>query len=401
MSGWRALDPVWSPEWLWISYATALRATVVLAAVAMAMLFLRRAPASVRAALWFAALLALLQLPGIRLLELHWSARIVPPVLSAPMVAIGSTMVAQSAPDAVPFPWTSVVGLVWMIGVVLVIGRLAREWMMLRLLVRRARPVGDPAWTALLAECRRAMGVRRPVRLLRGDSAGTPLTWGTLRPAVLLPADADAWPHAHRRAVLLHELAHVRRLDCLLALFAQGTCALWWCHPGAWWAASRLAAERERACDERVLLAGVRPSDYAACLLDIAERARGRAVPSVAAGLAARRSGLRGRLRRILDPATPLQAPPRAASAMAMAAAVVLALAVGSMRLSPGARTLWTALESPHWTTRAYAAESITRFGDGEALAALQARLRTEPHPGVGQMARYGAKLRARDLASR
>lgn len=301
MNGWMALDPVWSPEWAWLRYATSLRATLLLLILAAAALLLRRAPAPVRAQLWAAALVALLPPPELRTLPVHWSAHVVPSVLAEPVVAIGSTMVAQSWPGALALSWTTLLGMAWMTGAALVLGRLAWGWTAVALLSRRARAVEDAGWLALLGECSAALGVR----LLRANGIGTPLVWGTLRPAVVLPAGADGWPQAHRRAVLLHELAHVRRLDCILQLFAHLTCALWWFHPGAWWAAHRLGTERERACDERVLCAGVGPSDCAECLLRIADGARGfgAAGPAIVAAGFLRRGQLRLRLRAILTPA--------------------------------------------------------------------------------------------------
>jgi hypothetical protein len=266
-----------------------------------------------------------------------------------------------------------------------------------------------------LGDARAALGIRRRVRLLRTPAqsgVGTPLTWGTLRPTVLVPAEAASWPPEHRRAVLLHELAHVRRLDCLLALLGDAACALWWCHPGVWWAAHRLRLERERACDARVLRAGVRASDYAECLLRIAdashgERPLGPAVVAAhllpartGAGVAAafvRRSHLHARLRDILTPRTaPWQTPGRLAPAATAFAGLALVATAGTVRLAPRPAVLWAALRSPAWTTRATAAEGIARFGDAGSVARLHATLGREPDPRVRAMARFGAGMRRR-----
>jgi hypothetical protein len=92
----------------------------------------------------------------------------------------------------------------------------------------------------------------------------------------VLPASADEWGDDRRRAVLLHELAHVARRDCLVQRIAACACAFYWPHPGVWWAARRLRTERELACDDRVLASGAAARDYAGHLLDIAHAFRAR-----------------------------------------------------------------------------------------------------------------------------
>src|SRR5204862_6293474 len=114
----------------------------------------------------------------------------------------------------------------------------------------------EPSWLAMLEDATTRLRVRRPVRLLRSDRDGMPLTFGTLAPALVLPASADGWTDDRRRAVVLHEVAQVARFDCLVQRLTAIACAFYWPHPGVWWAARRLRAERELACDDRVLAAG-------------------------------------------------------------------------------------------------------------------------------------------------
>ena len=133
-----------------------------------------------------------------------------------------------------------------------------------------------------------------------------------------MPADADTWPAIALRVVLLHELAHVKRRDCLTHLVAQIACAAYWFNPLAWMAARRLRTERERACDDLVLASGTRGSDYADQLLDIARVMRAGRFPAVLAGASlamAQRSQLEGRLMAILDPSVPRRGLTRARAA--------------------------------------------------------------------------------------
>src|SRR6185503_7717500 len=131
-------------------------------------------------------------------------------------------------------------------------------------------------------------------------SVAVPMTWGALHPVVVVPSEAASWTHARRRMVLLHELGHVRTADWVSNLAARVVCALFWFHPGVWFLARALRQDCELACDDRVIAAGVRRSDYAELLVaaaDFASRESGR---HVALALS-RRRGLRARLAAVLD----------------------------------------------------------------------------------------------------
>jgi hypothetical protein len=144
--------------------------------------------------------------------------------------------------------------------------------------------------------------VRRPVRLLPSLERSMPMAFGTRRPSILIPSVADTWSGDRRRAVLLHELAHIARHDCATQLMAAVACAIYWIHPGAWWIARRLRTERELACDDRVLSAGANDREYAAHLLELAYTLGGYRSPALVVSMARPRQ-VEGRMIAVLDAA--------------------------------------------------------------------------------------------------
>ncbi|GLC25620.1 M56 family metallopeptidase [Roseisolibacter agri] len=241
------------------------------------------------------------------------------------------TVQVPRTPDATPTgnagsapTWLLALFGVWAAGVLFVLLRLALGTAGLARLVRRAQPADDPAWVMPLQRLARELGIRRPVSLYVGRTGTVPVTWGVVYPVVLLPADAAEWTEDRRRAVLLHELAHVERLDALTQVLAQLATAIFWFNPLVTLAGRRLRAERERACDDLVLAAGGVPATrYADDLLDLV-RTLGEASPAAAALAMARRSEFEGRLLAILDPAAPRA---RTDRRRALAAAALVALA--------------------------------------------------------------------------
>jgi hypothetical protein len=140
------------------------------------------------------------------------------------------------------------------------------------------------------------------------------------------------WDEERRRAVILHELAQVARFDCLTQTLAAVASALYWPHPGIWWAARQLRVERELACDDCVLSTGTEPREYAGHLLEIAHSLGGSEAPALAVTMARPRQ-LEGRMVAMLD-ASRNRTPPAVARrvlAGVLAAAVVAPLAAATL----------------------------------------------------------------------
>ena len=198
--------------------------------------------------------------------------------------------------------WALVLAAVYAAGVLLLIARLIVEQWSVQRLACRATEVSDPEWTHLFLECAELMEVHRPVRLLRSPDQTMPMAFGVRQSTILIPVVADMWSEDRRRAVLLHELAHVVRHDCLTQMMAAVACAFYWIHPGVWGVARRLRIERELACDDRVLAAGAHARDYAGHLLELAYSLGGQRSPAVAVSMARPRE-LEGRMLAVLDAA--------------------------------------------------------------------------------------------------
>jgi beta-lactamase regulating signal transducer with metallopeptidase domain len=211
--------------------------------------------------------------------------------------------------------------------------RVAFGRLRLAMLARDASVVDDGEWLLLVQRLAHRLGIARPVTLLRSDRSCVPMTWGLVYPTLLLPRDADGWTAERRTLVLLHELAHVNRLDAFTQFIAQIATAVFWFNPLAWVAARAMRVERELACDDCVIASGVRPSDYAQDLLQIARAFSASSGRAAAALAMARRGDLEDRLLAILDPAADRSAV--SGTRLAAASLAILGVAIPLAALSP------------------------------------------------------------------
>ena len=152
-------------------------------------------------------------------------------------------------PMAMSFRWPACIVLGWAAGALAALLPVLAGSLIVRVRASRAARVTDAGWLTLLATLRGQMQIRRSVALLQGGS-DIPSTLGVLRPAILLPAAAGEWSPQRRRAVLLHELAHVKRVDCLTQMVAGLIRAAYWYHPLVWLASAETA---DRAGSGRVM----------------------------------------------------------------------------------------------------------------------------------------------------
>jgi beta-lactamase regulating signal transducer with metallopeptidase domain len=339
-----------------------LKASLLLAVAAIAQALLaRRTSAATRHLIWTLAIAGVLLLPVAAAVLPGWTAvRMSPPKAPEAMPIFESAGPASAVPDApdaeagtpaaaragvtriattaMAIPWSTALSALYAAGVLLLLVRLGADQVSIERLARRATAVRDPEWTRVLLECAERMNVRRPVRLLRSREQTVPMAFGIWRAAILIPAGADTWSEDRRRAVLLHELAHVARYDCLTQPMAAIACALYWIHPAVWWVARRLRIERELACDDRVLTVGTQAREYAGHLLELAYAMGRDRAPALAVTMA-RPKQLEGRMLAVLDAARN-RTPPALRSRMAglaIMAALLVPVAAATSTVVPAA----------------------------------------------------------------
>jgi uncharacterized protein (TIGR03435 family) len=252
------------------------QSTLVAGAIALVALAFRRAPAWTRYWIWFAASLkfvvpfAALTLLGA---QLEWREALpsAPPSwtlaiesVSQPLFVPYGVVPLQRATADAGIDITAIALVIWLLGGAMVLGMWLLRWRR----VAQAVHAGAPVASGRVFEALTRLDPSAALPVVSADTSLEPGVFGVVRPVLLWPRDIDArLDDAQVRAILAHELAHVRRRDNLTAAVHMLVEAAFWFHPLVWLIGGRLADERERACDEEVVRLGSDPHVYAESLL--------------------------------------------------------------------------------------------------------------------------------------
>lgn len=301
-----------NPQLLHVLDLLAKSSGIVLLAFATQSLW-RSASAAQRCAVWLAAFFILLLLPVTLLWQPLWSLdltqSVVPqslPELSPVIVQAATEAVAmETQPAAQPvmasFSLAQWAALVWLAGFVGLLAHRMIGSLQLRRLKSQSLPVQNERLLALTARVAAELGVERGISLRTTPSVTVPLTWGSLSPVLLLPANALKWDEARLEAALRHEMGHIRHCDALTRLITCFITAVYWPNVLAWLAVKAWRTAQEQAADDLVMSGGAVAENYALQLLDAArsvQAAGGLRAPVMAM---AQPSTLETRLSAIMD----------------------------------------------------------------------------------------------------
>ncbi len=357
------------------SFVTALlvKATLTLA-VALALTGLaRRSRAAARHVLLVAAFAVLLALPAASFVIPSRGVTLPAQTaaLSAPVSAIAPVMTSPSPAgvdahesvdtfriESTGVTASAILWAIWGAGMLLcVLPVLAGTWHLRSL---RRSSSSCARGEALLHRLSAEAGIQRSMAVRVHESIPGPMTYGILRPVIMLPLDATAWSEEELCRAMIHELEHVRRGDWLSQYMARIVRALYWFHPLVWIAWRRLSLEAERACDDAVLRRS-EATAYANQLVLLAERLASSATPPLLAMAACR--DLSTRVRAVLDGA---QARGRAGALPVATAIVAAALFIAAVAPLRAVRQVQAPLDGAQQPPLAFETASVKPNKSGE-----------------------------------
>ncbi len=255
-----------NPSWLLQLLNHLWQSTLFAGIAGLLTLALRRNPARVRHAVWLAASAKFL-IPCSILIALggqvQWRTApattqsgltVVMNIAGQPFTAprVLSPLSPASTPAVSPLP--AILAGIWVCGFFGIGCSWWMRWRRIRASVRAGSPVN----------------IELPIAALSSPSLLEPGVFGIFRPVLLLPEGIfDRLTPAQLRAIVAHELCHVRNRDNLTAAIHMFVETVFWFHPLVWWLGTRMVEERERACDEEVLGVFTDPRTYADAILSV------------------------------------------------------------------------------------------------------------------------------------
>jgi len=403
----------WGANFLKFAWPMLWQSSLLITALfALEFLFLRKLRASIRYALWLVVLVKLCVPPTLALptSPAWWLHQTPPPVVAKP--AMHYTVTYDSVPlPSIPqtplpvfVPPTPVINLTaWLliscvsISSALFLWLLVRWWQITR---QDHRAKSSGRLTALVDEAQKIVGTKFKVQAKLTTNTMSPAVCGLFRPVILIPQSlTDNFSDEQLRAVLLHELIHLRRRDVWVNFLQALLQIFYWWHPLVWLANARIRRVREEAVDDAVMLALRDQADsYAPTLLEVAKLALNRPLASLGlVGIMESRHALRQRIERLVDFHPPRHAGVTLVSLLGILAFTAVAVPMGSAPGLAENQTLPVLAVPPVVAVQNTNADTTTVTGIltnpnfSEVMRALQQRTRAESlaEPEVTTMSSY------------
>lgn len=171
----------------------------------------------------------------------------------------------------------------WMLGVVVLLLRFLGSLAYIQRLKSYRTELLPSAWLEKGEQLKQQLNIRKKVAFLASYKVLTPLAIGIFRPAILMPARLlTGLNNQQIEAILLHELAHIKRNDYLVNVLQTLIDILFFYHPAIWWISATIRNERENCCDDMVIKITGETGNYARTLILLKEQEINSKLPAMA-----------------------------------------------------------------------------------------------------------------------
>ena len=141
--------------------------------------------------------------------------------------------------------------IIWLVGAVVFAIRLFGGLVYVRMIRSSSKPFSNDLWTGELSRITQALGINKNVQLKISARISSPIVMGYLRPIIVFPIGLlQGLPTDQVEAIMVHELAHIRRSDYLVNLILSALQVVYFFHPAYWWLFKQAEQEREYHCDQ-------------------------------------------------------------------------------------------------------------------------------------------------------
>lgn len=189
---------------------------------------------------------------------------------------------------------------IWLVGAALFLFRLGSNFSALKSLRKSAKIDISDYWTRFAHQQKNSMGITRTLSILVSKDIQCPITFGSIKPIILIPASLVLYlTPAQLEAIITHELAHIKRNDYLHNIIQSAMEAIFFYHPCFWWINAYVREQRENACDDMAIQAGIDPKDLAYGLAEVLNHAQEPA-PEMALAAGSRNHPTLTRIKRML-----------------------------------------------------------------------------------------------------
>lgn len=220
---------------------------------------------------------------------------------SGPITVISIQPSSTGVAGFADFGWGSLLGFIYALAVAMLLLRLLFSAIALQRINNEALFCTNNSILRQLTRGCEFLGISRTVRVKFSEDIASPMSFGLFKPVVILPIAASDWPESTLADVMVHELAHIKRLDWPAMIFCHVLTSLLWINPLLWFAKSRVNEAAEQACDAAVLRSSNDGVTYAEDLLRLARDSLTNKQAPILAQLMFDESNLTMRIRNILD----------------------------------------------------------------------------------------------------